>query len=161
MKERKININVIKRVVTVLAIMLITVVILIKAGDFAKEKNDDTIKLVINNRNVTERLKNDIKIEDSIIYISMDDMKNFFDKYIYIEGETNEVITTYNDKIASLGFESNKMTVNGAIKKTNASAIKENETVYLPISEMLEVYNIELSNIQKTNTITKHTIELL
>ena len=67
MKERKININVIKRVAIVLAIMIVTVFILVKAGDFAKEKNDNTINLVINNRNVTERLKHDIKIKDGII----------------------------------------------------------------------------------------------
>ena len=159
MKERKININVIKRVAIVLAIMIVTVFILVKAGDFAKEKNDDTINLVINNRNVTERLKHDIKIEDNIIYISMDDMKNFFDKYIYIEDETNEIITTYEDKIASIGFDANKMTVNGAIKKTNASAIKEEKTVYLPISEMLEVYDIELNNIEKSHTITLDSLD--
>jgi len=159
MKERKININVIKRVAIVLAIMIVTVFILIKAGDFAKEKNDGTINLVINNRNVTERLKHDIKIEDGIIYISMDDMENFFDKYIYIEEETNEIVTTYDDKIASIGFDANKMTVNGAIKKTNASAIEENETVYMPISEMLEIYNIELKNIEKSHTITLDSLD--
>ena len=159
MKERKININVIKRVAIVLVIMIATVFILVKAGDFAKEKNDDTINLVINNRNVTERLKHDIKIEDNIIYISIDDMKNFFDKYIYIEEETNEIVTTYDDKMASIGFEANKMTVNGAIKKTNASAIEEDKTVYMPISEMLEVYNIELNNIEKSHTITLDSLD--
>jgi len=154
MKQRKININVIKRVAIVLFIMIATIFILVKAGDFAKEKNNDTISLVINNRNVTERLKHDIKIENNIIYVSMDDIENFFDKYIYIEAETNEVVTTYNDKIASIGFDANKMTLNGAIKKTSSSALKDGETVYLPISEMLEVYNIELTNIEKTQTIT-------
>ena len=159
MKERKININVIKRVAIVLAIMVVTVFILVKAGDFAKEKNDTTINLVINNRNVTERLKNDIKIKDGIIYMSMKDIDNFFDKYIYIEEETNEIVTTYDDKIASIGFDANKMTVNGAIKKTNAPAIKVDETVYLPISEMLEVYNIELKNIEKSHTITLDSLD--
>ena len=147
MKERKLNINVIKRVAIVLIIMIAVVFILVKAGDFAKDKNDDTISLVINNRNVTDGLKYDIKIEDDIIYLSMNDIKNYFDKHIYIEEEINEVVTTYDDKIASIGFDANKMTVNGAIKKTNASAIKDGEIIYLPISEMLDVYNIELENI--------------
>ena len=161
MKERKININVniIKRVAIVLAIMFVTIFILVKAGDFAKEKNNDKIKLVINNRNVTERLKYEIKDEDGIIYMSMDDIENFFDKYIYIEKETNEIVTTYNDKIASIGFDANKMTMNGAIKKTNASAIKDGEIVYLPISEMLEVYNIELTNIEKTQTLALDSLD--
>ena len=37
MKERKININVVKRVAIVLAIMIVTVFILVKAGDFEGE----------------------------------------------------------------------------------------------------------------------------
>ena len=60
--------------------------------------------MIINNSNKTERLKNDIRVEDGVIYMSIDDMKNFFDKYIYIEDEINEIVTTYDDKIASIGF---------------------------------------------------------
>ena len=159
MKERNINKNVIKRVAIVLVVLLVAIVILVVAKNLSKEKTDDTISLIINNRNVTERLKNEIKIEDGIIYVSMDDMENFFDKYIYIEEETNEIVTTYDDKIASIGFDANKMTVNGSVKKTNASAITDGETVYLPISEMLEVYNIELKNIEETNTITLDSLD--
>jgi len=159
MKDGKINKNVIKRVAIVIAILIIAIFILAKAGDFIKVKEVEGTNLVINNRNVTERLKHDVKIQDNIIYVSMDDMENFFDKYIYIEEETNEVITTYNDKIASIGFEANKMTLNGSVKKTNASAIKEGETVYLPISEMLEVYNIELKNIEEAETITLDSLD--
>ena len=92
------------------------------------------INLIINNNNVTARLKHDVKLKDGIVYVSMDDIKNFFDKYIYIEEQTNEIITTYDTKIASIGFSGNKLTINGAVKKVYASAIKEEETIYLPIS---------------------------
>ena len=159
MKQRKININVVKRIAIVLAILLVAIFILVKAENFIKVKEIDGISLVINNKNVTERLKHDIKIQDEIIYVSIDDMKNFFDKYIYIEEETNEVITTYNNKIASIGFDVNKMTLNGSVKKTNASVIKDGETVYLPISEMLEVYNIELTNIRESRTVTLDSLD--
>lgn len=159
MKERKINKNVIKRVSIVVGILFIIAIILIIAQKFTKEKTNDEISLIINNKNVTERLKNDIKIENGIIYISIDDMENFFDKYIYIEEEINEIVTTYDDKIASIGFDANRMTVNGAVKKINACAIKDGETVYLPLSEMLEVYNIELNNIEATKTITLDSLD--
>ena len=46
MKERKLNINVIKRVAVVLIIMIAVVFILVKAGDFAKEKVLLTFSLV-------------------------------------------------------------------------------------------------------------------
>lgn len=158
MKEIKINKNVI-RILIVLAILLVVIVTLVVAQNFSKEKANSSISLVINNRNVTERLKHGIKIEEGIIYVSMDDMKNFFDKYIYLEKETNEVITTYNDRIASIGFDANKITINGSIKKTNASAMRDGEEVYLPISEMLEVYNVELKNIEATKTITLDSLD--
>ena len=158
MKEKKINKNVIKRIAIVLAMLLVVIVVLVIAQNIEREKANDTISLIINNRNVTERLKHDIKIKDDIIYVSIDDVENFFDKYIEIE-ETDEIVTTYNDKIASIGFDANKMTLNGSVKKTNACAIKDGETVYLPISEMLEVYNIELENIEETKTITLDSLD--
>ena len=159
MKERNINKKLIKNVAILLAIILVVIFIVVIVKNIAKEKTDDTIKLIINNNNVTSRLKHEVKIEDGIIYVSMDDMQNFFDKYIYIEEEIDEIITTYDDKIASIGFEANKMTVNGALKKINATAIQEDETVYLPLSEMLEVYNIELENIEQTKTIILDSLD--
>ena len=87
------------------------------------------------------------------------DIKNFFDKYIYIEDEINEIVTTYNDKIASIGFEANKLTLNGSTKKINAHAIKENDVVYIPISEMTDVYNIEIDNIESTKVIMQATCQ--
>lgn len=153
------NGKIVKRMLILLAVLFVIVFILIKAEDFIKEQANDKISLVINNTNVTERLKNELKIDDGIIYVSMDDIKNFFDKYIYIEDETNEVITTYDDKIASIGFESNKITLNGSTKKTSAHAIKDNETTYLPISEMKDVYDIEIDNIAETKVITIDSVD--
>ncbi len=151
--------NIIKRVGIILLVLIIAVFVLIKAENFIREKNDDTINLVINNNNVTQRLKNDIKIENGIIYVSLDDMKNFFDKYIHVEEDINEVVTTYEDKIASIGFEANKMTLNGAVKKTNACAKNEGDVIYIPISEMTEVYNAEIKNIEETKIITIDTLD--
>ena len=159
MKELNRSGNIIKKILILVAILIIVVFILIKAEIFIKEKTAETISLVINNNNVTARLKNDVEIKDGIIYISIDDMKNFFDKYIYIEDETNEIVTTYDDKIASIGFDSNKLTLNGSTKKISAHAIKENDVVYLPLSEMLDVYNIEIENIEDTKIITIDSLD--
>jgi len=159
MKEIKINKNVIKRITIVLAILFVVIIILAVAKNFSREKMSNTTSLIINNRDVTSGLRHDIKIEDGIIYMSMDDVENYFDKYIYLEDETDEIVTTYDDKIASIGFESNKMTLNGAVKKTNGRAISDGEVYYLPISEMLDVYNIELKKIESTNTIILDSLD--
>ena len=153
MKENKINKNVIKLLsIIIVTILLITMIVVI-VKKLSNEKISDTTNLIINNRDVTSGLKHNVKIEDGIVYMSMNDLDNYFDKYIYLEKETNEIVTTYQDKIASIGFDSNKITINGSVKKINARVIIENEIYYLPISEMLEVYNIELKNIENTNTI--------
>ncbi len=159
MKELGPKGNIIKRVLIVVLVLIAIILVLLKAQDFMKEKTDDSISLIINNTNVTQRLKYDVKIENNNIYVSMDDIKNFFDKYIYIEDEINEIVTTYNDKIASIGFEANKLTLNGSTKKINAHAIKENDVVYIPISEMTDVYNIEINNIESTKVITIDSLE--
>ena len=154
-KSRKIII----KVIIVLLALLVIGFIAIKAETLIKEKTDGKINLIINNNNVTSRLKNEVKIDDGIIYVSMDDIKNFFDKYIYIEEETNEIITTYDDKIASIGFDANKLTLNGSTKKISAHALKDNDAVYMPISEMQDVYNIELKNIEDTKVITIDSLD--
>ena len=151
--------NIIIIVIIVMLALLIIGFIAIKAETLIKEKTDGKINLIINNNNVTSRLKNEVKIDDGIIYVSMDDIKNFFDKYIYIEEETNEIITTYDDKIASIGFDANKLTLNGSTKKISAHALKDNDAVYMPISEMQDVYNIELKNIEDTKVITIDSLD--
>lgn len=159
MREKNKKENVLKRIIIVLIILAVSVFILIKAQNYIKEKTDGTISLIINNNNVTERLKHNVQIKDGTVYVSMDDIKNFFDKYIYIEDEINEIVTTYDKKIASIGFDVNKLTINGSIKKTYASAIKQDDIVYLPISEMTDVYNIELSTIDKTKIVTIDSLD--
>ena len=86
-------------------------------------------------------------------------MANFFDKYIYEEPETNQIITTYNKKIAAIGFEENKITVNGSEKDIYASAINENGDIYLPISEMQDVYDIEIQDIPETKVVTIDSLD--
>ena len=72
MKELSKSGNIIKKILIIALVLLVVVFILIKAENFIKEKTDETINLVINNNNVTARLKNEIKIENEIIYVSME-----------------------------------------------------------------------------------------
>ena len=67
MKEKMKKENVIKRIVIVLILLAIAVFVLIKAQNYLKEKTDETINLVINNNNVTARLKHEVKIKDGTI----------------------------------------------------------------------------------------------
>ena len=143
---------------TIIALFIIFVVAMIM-NNFIILDNNKTTNLVINNKNVTSNLKNEILIEDNIIYLSKGDVANFFDKYIYEEKETNQIITTYDKKIAAIGFDDNEMTINGSKKEIYAHAINKNGTTYLPISEMKDVYNIEIENIEDTKVITMDSLD--
>ena len=150
--------RIIKAFITIVSIVVILIIAMI-ANDFIILDHNKTTNLVINNKNVTGNLKNEVLIEDDIIYLSEADIANFFDKYIYEDEENNQMITTYEKKIATIGFEKNTININGSDKKIYAHAIKKDETVYLPISEMKDVYDIEISNIEKTKVVAMDSLE--
>ena len=150
-KMKKKNITNLVRIILLIIIFVILAIILNKYIIFDKNK---TTNLVINNNNVTSRLKNSVLQEDGVIYLSEDDISNFFDKHIYLEKENNKIITTYNKKIAEVSLEENVININGSTKKTSAHAIEKDNTIYLPISEMTEVYDIEIGNNDEAKVIT-------
>ncbi len=150
--------TIIKVFITIVAIILLAFVALI-ANDYIILDNNKKTNLVINNRNVTSNLKNDIIIENNVIYLSKSDIANFFDKYIYDEKESNQIVTTYDKKIATIGFEKNSITINGSEKNIYAHAIQKGEVEYLPISEMKDVYDIEIENIEESMVITMDSLD--
>lgn len=119
----------------------------------ANDKYSGT-NLIINNKNITGNLKNEVIVKNDIVYLSKQDLSNFFDKYIYEEPKTKSIITTYNNKIASIGYNANTININGETKKINAHAYIENNVTYLPISEMAEVYGIDVKYIENTKVVT-------
>ena len=150
--------NIKKILLIIIAIILFSVIVLIANHYIVFDINKRT-NLVINNKNVTGNLKNDILIEDDKVYLSQQDIKNFFDKYIYKEEQTNQIITTYNEKIAEIGFKENAITINGSKKQISAHVIEKDGTIYLPISEMKEVYDIQLENIKDTKVVTMDSLD--
>ena len=136
----------------IIGVILLGIIACVANNYIIVGKNKMT-NLVINNRNVTENLKKDILIENGEIYISKQDLGNFFDKYIYEDKDTEQIITTYNKKIAEIGFDKNVVTINGSEKTTYAHAIKKDDTIYLPISELKDVYDIEINNIESTKVL--------
>ncbi|MBR0490656.1 MAG: SH3 domain-containing protein [Clostridia bacterium] len=148
----------IKRRFFIFVALIVLVIAGFIANDYIILDQNEKTSLVINNGNISN-LKHDILIEDDVIYISKDDIKNFFDRYIYLDEENNQIITTYDKKIATIGFEGNILTINGANKKIYANAKKEGETIYLPISEMKDVYGIEIENIKDSKVVTIDSID--
>lgn len=155
--ERKKKI-IIRTFITIVALLVIFIIAMI-LNNFIILDNNKTTNLVINNRNITSNLKNEILIEDDIIYLSESDIANFFDKYIYKDEETNKIITTYDKKIAEIGYDENVININGSDKGIYAHAIEKDGETYLPISEMTDVYDIEIANIPETKVITIDSLD--
>jgi spore germination protein YaaH len=158
MRKRASKIN--KKIVTIIAaIIAVLVIAVIAVINIVSRDDTSKTKLIINNNNVSERLKQEVIVEDDVIYLSMDDVKNFFDKYIYQDEDTDLIITTYEKKIASVKVDSKEITINGANSKMYATPIEKNGTIYLPISEMDNVYNVEVNYIEKTNRVTMDSLD--
>ena len=150
----------IRSIVIVLIALALVAFILNVAPDFMMEKEPaDKTNLVINNNNITNSLKRDLIIKDNIIYISQPDIANFFDKDIYYDEKSNLLITTYDKKLASIELGTNNITVNGTEKTIAGGVIIEGNTRYLPFSEMLDVYNVEIEKIDETNIITVDSLD--
>ena len=154
-KKKKV---IIRTFFTIVALIILFTIAMI-ANNYIILDNNERTNLVINNRNVTSDLKNDVLIEDNIIYLSESDVANFFDKYIYQDEETNNIITTYEKKVAAIGFEENKITINGSEKEIYAHAIEKDGEVYLPVSEMTDVYDVEIANIEETKVVTMDSLD--
>ena len=134
-------------------IALIVVVILAGGGLFALKfgpnyiNHDitDRTNLVINYSNVTGRMKQKLIVDDNdVVYLSMEDIKNYYDKHIYFDKQYNQIVTSSETKLAVLQLDQNKMTVNGKSIAIKGSAKLENGIYYLPISEMEDVYNVKI-----------------
>ena len=140
-------------ILILIAIILIGTIAYNISNNIIVDKNK-SINLVINNKNVTSNLKKEILIEEDNIYISKQDLGNFFDKYIYEDTENNNIVTTYNNKIASISLEKNKININGSTKNTYAHAENKEGTIYVPITELEDVYGIEIKYLPDSKVLT-------
>lgn len=123
--------------------------------NYIREDYGGKTKVLINNNNVTLKMKNDVYIdENNNVFLSLADIRNYFDKYIEYNKENGDIVTTSEINIAKMSTKNKEITINGEEEELNSSAIEKNDTIYLPFSEISEkVYDVDLEYIQDTNTI--------
>lgn len=140
------------KLVIVAAIMLAVIFVLKYASNFEKKEITDRTNLVVNYTNVTAKMKNKLYIEGEKIYLSKEDVKNYYDKYLYYDKAYNRLITTNDENIAYISIDKGTTSVNDSrILKTNA--ITRDGIIYVPISDLDEIYNIEVTYIKDTDTV--------
>lgn len=152
-KEKKktknsIFLNIIKTIV----FLLFIIIVFNLAPNYEKNDSYDIskINLIINNNNVTKKLKYDLFIDDkNVVYMSKQDISNYFDEYIYLEENTNQIITTYGEKVGVLPIDKNIIKINDSEVSVLSGAIKKDEIYYLPISAMSNIYNVDVKYIKE------------
>ena len=133
------------KVTLIIVLLAVAITVFELAPNYKKNYVKDKTNLIINNNNVTEHMKEDIYVdENKTIYLSMADVDNYFDGNITYDEKYNQIITTYETKVASLVVGEKKVTINGVEKAILAPAIKKDATYYLPFSELGEVYNADV-----------------
>lgn len=144
-----------KKIIIKILVVILALLFLVVAFKLAPnyEINDtyakNKINLILNNNNVTKKLKKDLFINDkNVIYMSREDIKNYFDKYIMVDEDNDQIVTTFGEKIGVLPLNQNIIKINDSTVNVLSGAIKKDNTYYLPISEMSKVYNIEIDYIK-------------
>lgn len=155
-KENKGNkMNDIFKFFLVIILLAIVGVVFYYAPNYIKEDYEGKTKVLINNNNVTLKMKEDIYIdENSNIFMSMEDIENYFDKYIEYDKNSGDIITTSEINIANLNLKNNKITINGEEEELNSAPMEKEGIIYLPFSEISEkVYDVDLTYVKDSNTV--------
>ena len=140
--------------------LFIVVNILMIAPDYARTDITDRMNLVINNSNVTTSLKHSIYTgEKGVIYLSMEDIANFFDSDICYDEKYNQIITTSDTKVATLVKGQKRITINGVTENILGTMVQDGDTYYLPFSDMMNVYNIQIEYIESTNRVVVTSLD--
>ena len=154
--------NIFLNIIKTLIFLLFIIIVFKLAPNYEKNDTYDLTKinLIINNNNVTKKLKYDLFVNDkNVIYMSKQDIANYFDKYIYIEKETNQIITTYGEKVGVLPIGENIIKINDSNVNVLSGAIKKNDIYYLPITSMSNVYNVDIDYIKEENILLLDSLD--
>lgn len=136
--------NILSKIIIIAMFIGLIAIVINLAPNYIKAKSSREISVIINQNDVTESLKFDAFIEDDIIYISTKDIANFFDEDIFYDNVYDQIITTSDTKVATLGLNKKEIYVNSSKVKILGSAVKKDNNFYLPFSEIKDVYNVDV-----------------
>lgn len=151
-KKKKNGLRKILRIgILILLVFIIVSIFKFILGLFNKEV--DKISLIIGANKI--ELRKEILIDDEKnIYLSKDDIAYLYDENIYYNPTDKTVITTYNKHVAILTMDKSTMSVNDTIVSIEGSLKQENGNIYLPFSDMINVYDFEYNYDENSKVLT-------
>ena len=143
-----------RNIAIVITSFIIVLFIVNTAPGYRRDKFTDVVNLIIDEDNKTEELMHNMYInENGSVYISKDDIKNLFDSTIYYDEQYNQIITTGETKVANMILDEKKIIINGSEKQMIDSVIKIDDSFYLPIYDLIMIYNINVKYIPNTKRV--------
>lgn len=154
--------SLLSKLILVAVLLVIVLNILRYAAYFKKE---DSTKLVVMIQNETNAdLVHDIYIdENNVVYFSEDDIKKYFDNELYYEKDESNLrryISISQNKILEITEEKNNMYVNGTYTKIKGSVISKDGIFYFPLSELTEIYNIDIEYVKEKNKLNIEKLDV-
>ena len=153
--------KIIKIIVLIVVIILMALLVWFKAPDYYVKEVKGKTNLVINNNNVTSKMKDDVYIDNKgVIYLSINDVRNYFDKYINYDENSNRLITTSDTKTATLIKDKKNIDINGSTVSIASTVIEKDGKIYIPFSELAQnVYNVEIEHKESTDRVVIDSLD--
>ncbi len=134
--------------------LLIVVLNILRYAAYLKKEDNTVLRVMIQNK-INPELEHDVYIdENSNIYFSEADMKEYFDKELYyenIENNKRKYFSLVQNKILEIIEDENYIKVNNQQINIQGKLHKRKGTYYFPISELTHVYNLEVDYIAENN----------
>lgn len=141
-----------RRILAILVIILIIIFFGRIVGKLREKNKYKELTILMNNEFI--KVNNEVIIDDNKnIYFSKDDIQSIFDETIYYNEAEKELITTYNKHIALLKVDENYMLVNDSNIELKGILQEINGKIYIPITDLEIVYDIETEYSEKSNRI--------
>lgn len=146
--------NSLLRKIVIVVVLLFVVLNILRYAAYFKKEDVGVLSVIIQN-DVNVELKHDIYIdENDVVYLSEDDIRDYFDGDLYFEKDATNLrryISVSQNKILEITEGKNHMYVNGVFTKIKGQVVDRDGVYYFPISELSEVYNIDVEYLKNEN----------
>ncbi len=121
--------------------------------------NWDPFEVIINHSKVTPAMYHEPVLIDHTVYFSVDDVSRYFDPYLYFSAREELVATFGTGGVAEFDLKNNSVTLNEETKPCELQKI--NDVYYMPLSDLSELYGIDIYQDDDTLLITSRDRALI
>lgn len=151
-KNKKINK---KRCGIFLAVLVLIIIIIFNIG---KNNDEQELSILLNNE-FLDTIERVIIDDKDNVFFSLEDVKHIFDETIYYNEAEKELITTYDSHVALLKVDEAYALINDENVELKGKLKEIDETIFLPITDLEAVYDIDLEYSRKNNRIIIDSIQ--